>query len=380
METPTPESTKSFVLQKVYEFYYAHPPQVPELEKREFGFGTWDNKIEYRHMHFKGQSELAARLLNDRPPFVSYSAALYEFPDARPMPKKNWQGAELIFDLDAKHSEWDHGKKYPDCGRFTCPHCYAHIKEQAQKLMDEFLISDFGFSKNEIQLNFSGNRGYHLRIAREDVLSAGREERREIVDYIIGTGLSFSDFFSEEGKKIIGPMPSQGGYFGKFAREAIRKVEDEAFAKTLSRNFSKKEKVEQFVSGIKKGNWDTVGITHREEKFEKIFRELTGTLSAEIDANVSIDTSKLLRMPDSINGSSGMVSKRIPSLDGFEPTRDAAVFGNNPVKVKIIDKIPSLSFLNSSFGPFEPNSEISLPESVAVYLMCKRAAALPTQP
>ncbi|MEM2963499.1 MAG: DNA primase catalytic subunit PriS [Candidatus Anstonellales archaeon] len=370
------KDTQKFVQDKIYHYYYSHPPAIPFIEKREFGFGTWEEKIAYRHLWFKTNSELVARLLNDRPLFVSYSAAIYEFPDARPMTKKNWLGADLVFDLDAKHSEWDKEKKSLDCGKFTCQQCFDYIKEQTQRLIDEFLIPDFGFSKSEISLNFSGNRGYHVRISNEDVMPLTREERREIVDYLLANGITFNDFFSSDGSKLLGPTPNQGGYFGKVAKSAILLSQNPAIATSISRKLRDKANLEHFISGVQEGNWNKVGIPNKEKKFQRLFQKIISQLSVNVDSGVSIDTSKLLRMPDSINGSSGLIAKRISDLKSFEPTRDAVAFSSQPIKIRVIEPVRELSFLNSTFGPFEPNSEQTVPESLAIYLILKRAAIL----
>ena len=69
-------------------------------ERREFGFGGWEKKIEFRHMAFRSAEDLRMALVRDRPLYVSASSAYYEYPDARPMPRKHWLGADLVFDLD----------------------------------------------------------------------------------------------------------------------------------------------------------------------------------------------------------------------------------------------------------------------------------------
>ena len=97
------------------------------------------------------------------------------------MPRKNWLGADLVFDLDAEgHS----------CGKFTCQECLDKVKADAMKLIDEFLLPDFGFSKGEISVNFSGSRGYHVHVRSGSVMKLDREARREIADYVSGTGLA----------------------------------------------------------------------------------------------------------------------------------------------------------------------------------------------
>ena len=236
-----------------------------KCEQREFGFGGWEKKIEFRHIRVKNEAELRMRLVSEAPLYVSHSVGYYEFPDARPMPKKNWLGADLVFDLDAEGHA---------CGKFTCQKCLEDVKADAIKLIEEFLLPDFGFSKQELSVNFSGSRGYHVHVRNSAVMQLDREARREIADYVSGTGLAFERLFWNEGKKFFGPSPLQGGYGGKFARAFVKRLEDEEFALSISRKLKKPEEKAKLVSSIAEGNWDNIGIAAREKKLAEKFEHM----------------------------------------------------------------------------------------------------------
>jgi len=91
---------------------------------------------------------------------------------------------------------------------------------------------------------------------------------------------------------------------------------------------------------------------------------------------VTADTSKLIRMADSIHGGSGFAAKSVDSLDSFEPMKDAPIFGEGEQKVKITEAVPALSIRDYSFGPFSAGATATLPMACAVYLLCKKAATL----
>ncbi|VVB99487.1 DNA primase small subunit PriS [uncultured archaeon] len=358
-------------LRKLFSSYYLHsviPPIKPE--RREFGFGGWEKKIEFRHIRVKNAEELRAKLVNEAPLYISHSVGYYEFPDARPMPKKNWLGADLVFDLDAEgHS----------CGKFTCPECMDGVKKDAIKLIEEFLYPDFGFSANDLTVNFSGSRGYHIHVRSETVMQLDREARREIADYVSGTGLAFERLFWADGKKFLGPKTSQGGYGGKFARAFVRRLGDDDFALSISRKLKKPEEKAKLISAIENGNWDNIGITNRERKLSEKFDILKLTMAGRIDANVTADTTKLIRMADSIHGGSGFAAKSvgaISNLEKFEPMRHAPIFGNEPLRVKASENVPALNIRDYSFGPIPAGETRELPMHSAVYLLCKKAVVL----
>lgn len=364
----TPE--EKFLRKKFSDYYGSSAVSVLGLEKREFGFGGWEKKIEFRHLSFRNENELRARLVSESPLYISHSVAYYEFPDARPMPKKNWLGSDLIFDLDAEaHS----------CGKFTCQKCLDGVKADTVKLIEEFLLPDFGFSKSELAVNFSGSRGYHVHVVSDAVYDLDREARREIADYVSGTGLSFERLFWNEGKKFFGPSASSGGFGGKFARAFLAKLSDDEFASSIARKLKKPEEREKLKGAIAHGNWDNIGIANRERKLSGKFDEMKLTMAGRIDANVTADTSKLIRMPGSLHGGSGFAAKRLASPDAissFEPMRHAPVFGDAPLRVKATEAIPALNIRDFSFGPIPKGEARELPEACAIYLLCKKAAVL----
>ena len=364
-------NSESFVQKLFSDYYRAHPLTPNSLEKREFGFGGFEKKIEARHVWFKSSDELQKFLILNTPFYLSYSAAYYEFPDARPMPRKNWLGADLIFDLDAEAHE---------CGKFTCISCFEGIKAQTVKLIEEFLMPDFGISRSDMSVNFSGNRGYHVHIRNDAVMGLLREERREVVDYITGTGLDFTSFFkSDENKRISGPIPTDGGYYGKLARETIRQLEGGKgeIVEILGKKFAKPEIARKMIDGIRTGNWDVVKITDKEKRFGEVLKTLSVKLSDQVDANVTADTSKIIRVPNSIHGGSGLCAIDMKKdITDFNPFNDAVILPEGGVKMKITEPVPSIEMKNQTFGPFAKDATVSVPAYFAAYLICKRAAAL----
>ncbi|MEM2997810.1 MAG: hypothetical protein QW542_02555, partial [Thermoproteota archaeon] len=94
-------------------------------------------------------------------------------------------------------------------------------------------------------------------------------------------------------------------------------------------------------------------------------------LKVRIDPVVTIDMHRLMRMPESINSSSGMVKRRIrlEDLPSFKPLEEAIAFGDEEtcLKVKIV---PRFSLGGRTFGPFK-DEEVELPAYAAVYIVCK---------
>ncbi len=377
--------TQVWLAEKFGSYYRTAQPNLPRIEKREFGFGGWERKIEFRHLAFPNAQALWARLAQDKPLYVSASNAYYEFPDARPMARKNWQGADLVFDLDAPGAKCASGGA--PCSPFTCEACLHHVRENAVRLVEDFLLSDFGLSRAEIRCGFSGSRGFHVRVFKKELEPLGREERREIVDYIEGAGLTLDRMLAPEPiaghpnmHRLLGPTPSTGGYGGLFAKRVIEMASSPEQAITISPKLKKKENAERFIAGIKAGRWSDVPIPHAQEVFHHLLESLKLSVSnrVETDANVTLDPTKILRMPDTIHGGSGLLAKTIPAgtdLGSFEPMHSALAFSMDKKEtVQTTRHIPPISLGNQTFDAIESGKAIELPQAYAIYLVCKKVA------
>ncbi len=184
--------TKQYLRKRFADYYQNSPLILPhDFPRREWGFIFFDELPEVvmrRHKAFSRESEALDYIRGMVPAHAYHSAAYYEFPGAATMKEKKWQGADLIFDLDADHLP---GKVHSYKGMLD------NVKSETAKLLD-FLLEDFGFSEDNTSIVFSGGRGYHIHVRDPKVLTLESAERREIVDYLSGTGLSIDYLFKPE--------------------------------------------------------------------------------------------------------------------------------------------------------------------------------------
>lgn len=366
------------------EYYSKSHLYVDRIEQREFGFGGFNRKIDRRHMAFKNTKELKEYVVSDAPFFVSYSTAYYNDPAGRPMENKGWLGSELVFDLDVTDMNIPCRAVHPK--DWVCKSCFTAVKEETLKLIEDFLIPDFGFSDKDIKVNFSGNRGYHVHVSSEDVLRLREGARKQISNYITGHGLSFQKFFptsGQKGKALLGPKPADLGWGGKISSNFLKAMGNgiEGLMKlgiereVAVRLYKKRALVEM---GIKNGNWDMVYIKKKQEFWQRIVEAEAIMQSDKIDRNVTIETSHLIRLPDTIHGSTGLVSKALvstKSLSSFEPMDECIAFNNN-IELKIVPKITQEIYMNGQVFELEAGKQKSIPIYVAIYLYLKGFAEI----
>lgn len=384
------ESTRRYLVSAFQNYYsQAEIRLPPEFISREWGFiefSSGKDTFMKRHRAFGSEGELHDYLRGIGPAHAYYSVAYYEYPGAPKMIEKNWQKADLIFDIDSDHLPG---------GINSYADMLEKGKRETLKLL-EFLIDDFGFNESEVHAVFSGGRGYHFHISEESVLSLGSAERREIVDYVSSKGLNLENIFSkreitgdagtEYAKMTVLPSEDEAGWGGRINRYLILYLsslaKDENAIKILTgfKGIGKKTAnnlVEIFqddsrVMSLRKGNMDALGGI-KKEILETIVKQGVSQMAACVDEPVTADIKRLIRLPGSLHGKSGMkvTALKIEELEGFEPLNDAVVFSDKSVKIKAIKPF-AVQMKGKDLMVEEGIQEV--PEYAAVYLMCRGVA------
>ncbi len=398
--------TKQYLRKRFGDYYkntgLAMPPQ---LTKREWGFIFFDELPEVvmrRHKAFSGESDALEYIRGMVPAHAYHSAAYYRFPGASTMKEKQWQGADLIFDLDADHLPGKSG---------SYAEMLSNVKAETLKLLD-FLLEDFGFSENNISIAFSGGRGYHIHVRDPRVLSLESPERREIVDYIRGTGFDDTSVLYKKKKtlkihdgvrrhpmehEIIYEMAEMSTWAKRAAErtvkqlEKIRLLEHEDALKELKKiEGITTKKAEDIIKSIQHfKSFDELRKTIFEGGLDQnrsmwsVRQNITNNLGVnglegETDEPVTSDVKRLIRMASSLHGGSGMrvVSLTFAGLQKFEPLNDAVVFSEKEIKVEVLSPLkPQNSKVEMKGKSFTVTEGINtLPEYAAIYLMCRGAA------
>ncbi|MDE1857406.1 MAG: DNA primase catalytic subunit PriS [Candidatus Micrarchaeota archaeon] len=388
------------------DYYSKSRIPVEDINQREFGFGDFGKKVAFRHKGFRDDYALRKYLMENAPASVSCSAARYEKPEARPMPNKIWLGSELVFDLDASDLDLPcqvvHGRGW------TCETCLSSVKQETFRLVEEFLVPDFGIPKEKILINFSGNRGYHVHVKDREYFRLDGYARENIGDYIAGNNIDITEFFGgiyiesglkkrqqkpsaeQAGKRIVarkgevlsGPVPTDYGWRGKFARGFISALNrgEEALEKlgidkaTSRRLLNRKADI---IFGITNGNWDRVSIPHKMEFWKNVLDSMAIGQSNSIDKNVTKDIYHMLRLPDTLHGDTGLIAKSVggvSDLEGFEPMKDAIAFRSGTMRVKVQNSL-GFQMNGTKFGPYS-RKEIELPTYACLYMMLKGVATM----
>jgi DNA primase small subunit len=407
--------------QKSHEFiksmfadYYHSPTTLnapARIENREFGFLTFDERIMFRHMSFESVGGLEAYLEKTVPSDAYLSCAYYEQPEAE-MDRKGWSGADLVFDIDADHiptscdkihDEWTCDKcglmgkglspeKCPACGSqkfnarsWPCEVCLNSAKTETIKLLD-MLTSDFGFSEGEVHVFFSGHRGYHIHVEDEKIREIDANARKEIVDYVCGSGLDTTllGFGERDSKTVRSPRIGDAGWRGrivKSVRDFIHNAKQEDYkalelkSNVIAALMENKDKIVNGWGDLR--HWRPVkglGL----ENWKKIIEFCVDSASASIDTVVTTDVHRLIRLAGSLHGKTGLKKVEFPisSIEDFDPFKSAVAFKKGTAVVSVSDS-PEFRLNDATLGPYK-TQRVELPVAAAVLLICKGRAEVVT--
>ncbi|MBD6956146.1 MAG: DNA primase catalytic subunit PriS, partial [Thermoplasmatales archaeon] len=352
----------NFIVKKFQEYYRSNPPVLPpRFLSREYGFMSFQREGMIRHIKFNSENEVRNFLVQNIPAHSYYSSAYYRYPEKQRMEEKEWLGADLIFDLDA-----DHMVK----GQVEYEEMLEIVKRGVKKIIDDFLIPDFGFDPEKISIVFSGGRGYHIHVRQEKVYSLGSDERRELVNYITGENANFYSFIKRdtEGNFIV-PDEDDFGWYGKISREIIAvsrnlfdlysrgdmKAIDEIMrisgVKNRKRLFNalfsernvfgqRKKVIEILMERKNPRKLNYIGDEDLIFQFLDIVKYFSAEdLAGKTDEPVTTDIHRLIRLPGSLHGKTGLIVKplKIDELEKFDPLDDAVYkrFSRN-IKINVL--------------------------------------------
>lgn len=399
-------------LKSLFRGYYSkNPVSLPkEPERREFGIGEFGKKIVKRHMHFPSLNAFNSFLSSEAPLYVSCSNAYYTYPDRRPMEAKEFTGSDLIYEFDADDIPTDCKKKHdlwkckscgaggkgalelcPKCGsasidvdQWFCDECIGETMKQTSNLV-EILSGELGFTG--LLVNFSGNAGYHVHVSGESIRQLPQKGRMEILDYLTlnDSDMAMHGFFSDE-KMMRCPSPLLSHGLRKRLvlglRELVENASLEELAvpsgtrvKTIEKAFlDRKNVLEKMDSSILMPV--SVDLKINETFWFSLIGSVAETLSLRLDRQTSIDLRKIVRVPDTLHGSTGLLAKTFSAEDlgSFKPFSDSVVLGSDPVKV-LVKNVPAFNLNGERFGPFS-GGETELPEFAAAFLVGKGKALI----
>ena len=279
------------------------------LPQREFGFDHRGEGPNDRYNRIATPAQLEGMLIRTAPYAAYASVSLYEKPEKR----EGWLGAELVFDVDAK----DLPLRPCACSPGeVCERCLAEAKDYILEVAD-VLRDDLALK--ELHFVYSG-RGYHLRVLDDEVMQMESPERASLLDYVAGGVVPEAEL-----------MELRRGYPRVFRMRMLRLL-SLLNLETLRRGGVPPKRADALLNPktlrrvaneLEDGSFATLKETLGSRGFAK-FLELVRKLNAEmLDAKVTVDVKRILRLPSSLHSKVSMKCVYIKNIERFDPFKHA---------------------------------------------------------
>ncbi len=289
---------------------------LDSLSRREFGFDHDGTGPKDRYNKFETPDALAD-FLQKRAPFAVYcSVSFYERPDKR----EGWEKAELVFDIDAKELTI---KSCCGIGE-VCEICLDNARKVAMEVV-RLLKEDLAL--DPIYISYSG-RGYHLRIHDTDVMPEEAVVRANIFDYI-------RDRLFTPPKAMLDPPVKISPLTKEIMHSLIEDGTSERLIinvpgigeKTAKKIFENSKNIladidNNRVRELRNTFGEKIGEKNKKSTENFLKNVYMGYINL-MDAKVTVDTKRILRLPPSLHSKISMKCIEIKDLDNFDPLKDA---------------------------------------------------------
>jgi len=363
------------------DYYRKRPLKLPQdLELREIAIQIFGSSTYIRHKAFQTPDQLYKFIELKIPRHIYYSCAKYDNPAAPSMDEKGWLGSDLVFDIDADH--------IPGCSQVRiyvcrdckysssyiihrCPNCNSNnidtidlsfdetcieLAKDQVRLLTYALSTELGFSK--FLVYFSGHRGFHIHVPLDgEMARLSSDERREIVDYLKGVGLNRDLILFSSKSKVKKATPAlpritDGGWRTRIAHVM------------LLRNI--KRELEMYMRDM-----DILPSYKDMKEYLKYLNEVLEHSKIHLDEKVTIDTSRLIRIPGSLNGKAGLIVLEINDIESFELHQALSPFNELMMRIRYEISIPQVRILGVNIGPRHRGDYEILPGAIAIWLALK---------
>jgi len=379
------DRTRSYLRDRFGDYYRAAAVELPPAaNEREWGHIPWTpgtGTTMVRHQSQLDLGDVDDFLARTAPRHAYFSAARYTDPSASTMSQKGWRGADLVFDLDADHLPG------VDPEKATYAEMLSTCKNALLRLL-RFIEDDFAFE--DVEIVFSGGRGYHVHVRDSDIQQLDSDARREIVDYVLAEELDTDNLIRTvlAGNTTQRVLRTEGGW-GRRVHAALMNViaeldgldEEAALERLTEINGIGEGRAETILGAIETnrqaiedGNMEAGGPGIR-LLVNTLAEKVAAAESAPIDEPVTTDTHRLIRLPKTLHGGSGLVVKPLErdAIDEFDPLQDAIPerFRGQEITVELDE--PQRIELDGDITKLDAGHH-SVPEYVGVFLMTRGEA------
>jgi DNA primase small subunit len=371
------ERTRAYLRGRFGDHYRRVDPDLPPAPgEREWGYIPWraGGTTMVRHRSLLDIGDVSDFLARERPRHVYFSAGRYDDPSADRMSAKGWRGSDLVFDLDADHLDGvDEETPYAEM--------LAACREELLALLD-LLDRDLGVADPAVV--FSGGRGYHVHVRDRSFRRLDSEARSAVADHVRGASVDADTVIETVSREGVNRrrLRADGGWGRRVHRRLLAFADDlpddRAAALDQLRTFEGigEKRAESILTALRERREAVeageveLGGTGLRRLVAALAEETVAAEGAHIDEPVTTDVNRLIRLPGSLHGGTGLAVTPVGDPASFDPLSDAVAetFRGHEVRVETTEPT-SVRFDDQTFTVSHGIRHV--PEHVAVFLMAR---------
>lgn len=300
---------------------------ISDIARREIALG-----VNIRAQTFTTVSDLSDTLsVRASLDGVYASTAYYLDPNVKTPSKRGHLGYDLVFDVDVKVEGSRVDWLYDVCFRTSA--------------LVDILVGELGFSKDEMILDFSGGKGFHITIDNPSYRDLSKTDRTQLANYIIGEKVDRKSLkFGKGGwnKRFSDYIRSLVKLMGNDPKANNKLLKSLGLPQTTTKKLGDLLQAPTKREALTKGRLDLLDKKVLTSLQSHFFNQQKQLLSL-VDKGVTTDAYRIFRIPGTIHQKSGFVSTRLHIDDIndpdviFEKIKDAG--GKDMVTVTLTEEV-----------------------------------------
>lgn len=304
---------------------------INDIHRREISINVFSPELKgwSRHLYFQNKDDLKERTTQRKPPAGLFSSTAYYLDPNEKVPRKrDLIGCDFVIDLDDDMLDYENRFDFID-----------DMRKKTKAIIDRFL-PDLGFDLDEILIDFSGKKGFHLTFETEALKSLDQPSRRQIIDYIMATKLNRDALLEGNRLSKYGWNKQLMYFISKLVKDPSEKHMQLYFAKNKVKKISSLLSAPAVIARLKTGS---LVDFNKKVLVIGMMKEHRINIQKIVDKKPTVDLHRTFRVPGSLHPGSGLPCVRLTKyhLNSTELIIDEimAVAGEDEVTVKLTKEV-----------------------------------------
>ena len=304
-----------------------HISDIHRKEIAQFQFG--DTGQWHRAQYFQNHTDLQRNLTEGRPPAGLFSSAAYYMdPNERVITRRDLMKFDFIIDLD------DYMPDDMDMIDFI-----DIMRAKTKYLVDRYLL-DLGFKEEDMMIDFSGNKGFHITFESDDYTHLDQADRRQIIGYVVGDKLDRSLILPDSKLRHYGWNKQVVHFLNHILEDSSIENLQKYFTKSNAKKINSLLADPAVVARLQAGSLVDFDLNALRKA---VMKEHAINVKSIVDKGCTTDKHRIFRVPGSLHAKRGLPSVRLDmfQLDSVDLIIDEImrVAGEDEVEVNLLNDV-----------------------------------------